>query len=109
MMLGMLAVVALLLRTQAEPVPSAPALVYGTLCHTGGHQRAPGHPATDCDACVLCQAVHSDHSGMPILPSQAVLGTPSETIERLAVHMAPEPRRALRQDGFQPRAPPATA
>jgi hypothetical protein len=109
-MLGILAVFGLLLRAQAVPVPAAAYVFYGTLCHTGETDRpGPGRPATDCDACVLCQAVHSDHGGIPALPARFVLQAPADRIEPPSVRPAAADLPDRHLAGFHARAPPASA
>jgi hypothetical protein len=73
-LLAMLAVCGLVLRGQVMPAPAGVAAIWGTLCHTGESDRHdPVHPATDCDSCLLCQALAGDHAATPVLPPCAVL------------------------------------
>src|SRR5208283_5394881 len=110
LMLAMLALCGLLLRGQAMPAPATVAAVYGTVCHAGGtDRRGPAGPVTDCDTCVLCQAVHGDHGGIPILPLRVALRPEPARRERPSIPVTAEPGRGRPQDGPRARAPPATA
>jgi|SRR5271166_4573705 len=110
LMIAMLALCGLLMRGQAMPAPAAVAAVYGTVCHIGGtDRRDPTRPATGCDSCVLCQAVHGDHGGVPILPLRVALRPEAAGRERSPMPVSAEPGRGPPREGSRARAPPATA
>jgi hypothetical protein len=110
MMLVILAALGLLLRAQAAPVSAEAGLFYGTLCHSGDADRPrPLRPATGCDACLLCQTVHSDDGGVPILPARFVLLLPPPGIASPAIRPSDAVRPARHRAAFLARAPPAAA
>jgi hypothetical protein len=77
LIVGFLAVFLLLSRGQPVSGGPAEALLAGVplaLCHTGSDDERHGdHPASDCDACLLCVAMHGDQAGTPLLPASAVV------------------------------------
>src|SRR5208337_4119985 len=110
LMLAVLALCGLLLRGQAMPAPAAVAALYGTVCHADGtDRRDPTRPVTDCDTCVLCQTVHCDHGGLPILPLRVALRPEAAGRERSPMPVTAEPGRGRPREGSRARAPPATA
>jgi hypothetical protein len=111
--LALLAVFGLLLRAVPAPAvttetPFAP--FAAPLCHAGADgPHHPDHPDADCDACLLCMAVHGDHIGTPILPRGTEL--PAISVAGLVAHLpaAPTTQRTPGSLGAWARAPPATA
>jgi hypothetical protein len=110
--LALLAVFGLLVR--ALPAPSAttetPFASFAVpMCHTGADgQHHQDRPDADCDACLLCMAVHGDHSGTMIVPRSTEL--PAISVAHLVAHdpVALATPRTGGCVGAWARAPPAT-
>jgi hypothetical protein len=110
--LALLAVFGLLVR--ALPAPPAttgtPFAAFAVpLCHAGDDGRHhPDRRDADCDACLLCMAVHGDHSGTMIVPRGTEL--PTISVAPLVAHhpVALATPRTCVGLGAWARAPPAT-
>jgi hypothetical protein len=110
--IALLAVFGLLLRALPAPAPATemPFAPFDVpLCHAGADGRHhPDHPAADCDACLLCMAVHGDHAGMAIIPRATELPAISVAAVAPRLPAVPATPRAGGSIGAWARAPPVT-
>jgi hypothetical protein len=108
--LALLAVLGMLVRAMPEAAASASAPFTVPLCHAGsGGPPHPTGPVSDCDACLLCMAVHGHHIGIAILPTGIDLPGVSFAILVPAGPTRSAPRSAPGFEGHRARAPPPMA